>query len=167
MSTNHTEHYQLCLWEEDDPVQRTDFNEDNEKIETALKGLKTDKAEQTALSALAGQVTALEQGRLLYHYGEYVGTGEYGNLHPCRLEFPFKLLAIMIIDTTDWRYGGFFWLKGASSAAAYLDNVGNNMVLSWEERAVQWYHGYSYSTAAYQLNSNVRTYKYLALGVPD
>ena len=36
MSTNHTTNYNLCQWEPEDPVLRTDFNEDNAKLEAAL-----------------------------------------------------------------------------------------------------------------------------------
>ena len=36
MSTNHTANYDLCQWEATDQVLRTDFNEDNAKIEAAL-----------------------------------------------------------------------------------------------------------------------------------
>lgn len=34
---NHTANYQLNQWEPGDPVLHTDFNEDNRKIEAALK----------------------------------------------------------------------------------------------------------------------------------
>ena len=37
MASNHTEQYQLNQWEAADQVLRTDFNEDNAKIEAALK----------------------------------------------------------------------------------------------------------------------------------
>ena len=36
MSTNHTTNYNLCQWEATDQVLRTDFNEDNAKIDAAL-----------------------------------------------------------------------------------------------------------------------------------
>ena len=39
MSTNHTANYNLCQWEATDQVLRTDFNQDNAKIDAALKGL--------------------------------------------------------------------------------------------------------------------------------
>ena len=39
MSTNYTQNYQLCQWEPQDKVQRTDFNDDNAKIEAALTAL--------------------------------------------------------------------------------------------------------------------------------
>ena len=40
MSTNYTENFDLCQWEPTDPVIRTDFNADNEKIDAALTALE-------------------------------------------------------------------------------------------------------------------------------
>lgn len=37
MSTNHTPNYNLCQWEATDQVLRSDFNQDNAKIDAALK----------------------------------------------------------------------------------------------------------------------------------
>ena len=39
MSTNHTANYDLCQWEATDQVLRTDFNQDNAKIDAALAAL--------------------------------------------------------------------------------------------------------------------------------
>lgn len=39
MSTNHTPNYNLCQWEDADQVLRSDFNQDNAKIDAALKGI--------------------------------------------------------------------------------------------------------------------------------
>lgn len=39
-STNQTTKYKLSQWVEDDPVLREDFNEDNRKIETAIKAVE-------------------------------------------------------------------------------------------------------------------------------
>ena len=39
MATNHTEHWDLNQWEAEDGVCRADFNDDNQKIETALTRL--------------------------------------------------------------------------------------------------------------------------------
>ena len=52
MSTNHTTNYDLCQWETTDQVQRTDFNQDNAKIDTALKGLSDQVAGKAAQSAV-------------------------------------------------------------------------------------------------------------------
>ena len=59
MASNHTEHFSLNQWQADDQVLRTDFNEDNAKIDSALKDLaaaQAEKADQTALDALAAEV---------------------------------------------------------------------------------------------------------------
>lgn len=74
MASNYTENYGLCQWEATDQVLRTDFNEDNAKIEAALAGLESGKADadlcyligdtlaQTnrTLNALIPRVEALE-----------------------------------------------------------------------------------------------------------
>ena len=50
---SYTEHYQLHQWEPEDPFLRTDFNEDFQKIDTAIA----------------------ERGDCLICNGKYVGTG--------------------------------------------------------------------------------------------
>lgn len=60
MASNYTENYNLCQWEATDQVLRTEFNEDNTKVDTALNGLSTQlgtKASQTALDTLAATVS--------------------------------------------------------------------------------------------------------------
>ena len=52
MSTNHTTNYNLNQWEATDKVLRTDFNEDNAKIDAALKGLSDQVAGKAAQSAV-------------------------------------------------------------------------------------------------------------------
>ena len=49
MASHQTTNFQLCQWEADDEVLRTDFNSDNLKIENALSAIKTvaDKAYTT------------------------------------------------------------------------------------------------------------------------
>ena len=63
MASYHTEHFSLNQWQADDQVKRTDFNEDNAKIDAALNDLsgglaaaQAEKADQSALDALAAQV---------------------------------------------------------------------------------------------------------------
>ena len=50
MSTNHTANYDLCQWEATDQVLRTDFNQDNAKIDAALKAVETKCGLQTIWS---------------------------------------------------------------------------------------------------------------------
>ena len=44
MASNYTENYGLCQWEATDAVLRTDFNEDNAKIDEALNTLSISSA---------------------------------------------------------------------------------------------------------------------------
>lgn len=62
MASNYTENYGLCQWEATDAVLRTDFNEDNQKIDTALKtqaGSISSLSSQMANKASTGTVNSL------------------------------------------------------------------------------------------------------------
>ena len=64
MASNYTQHYGLCQWEATDAVLRTDFNEDNQKIDTALKtqaGSISDLTAQMANKANTGAVNSLAE----------------------------------------------------------------------------------------------------------
>lgn len=64
MASNHTQHYGLCQWEATDAVLRTDFNEDNQKIDTALKTQASnisDLTAQMANKANTGAVNSLAE----------------------------------------------------------------------------------------------------------
>ena len=52
MATNHTEHYGLCQWEATDQVLRTDFNEDNQKIEAELARLQREKTNESTFGVI-------------------------------------------------------------------------------------------------------------------
>ena len=74
MSTNRTPIYNLCQWEPEDPVLRTDFNADNAKIEIAMSRL----AERA--SALEDRTSNLEGGAYTILnpqvcFGAYTGSG--------------------------------------------------------------------------------------------
>lgn len=62
MASNYTENYGLCQWEATDAVLRTDFNEDNQKIDAALKtqaGSISNLSSQMANKANTGTVSSL------------------------------------------------------------------------------------------------------------
>ncbi len=59
MVTNQTTNYQLNQWEPTDAVQRVEFNQDNAKVDTALKSLSDQviqKANQSAVNTLISAV---------------------------------------------------------------------------------------------------------------
>ena len=56
-ATNQTTNYQLNQWEPVDAVQRVEFNQDNAKLDTALKALSDQvQADQSALNTLISAV---------------------------------------------------------------------------------------------------------------
>ena len=83
MASNYTTNFELCQWQADDQVKRTDFNEDNAKIDAALNDLSgglAEKADQSALDALAqtvaqkaeqSVVSTLSASALKMAFGEY------------------------------------------------------------------------------------------------
>ena len=55
-----TEHYQLNQWDAADQVKRTDFNEDNAKLDAALAGLSSSKADSTSVNAALAELRATD-----------------------------------------------------------------------------------------------------------
>ena len=91
---NRTSSYNLCQWEETDRVRRTDFNEDNAKIDAAVKavgrrvdGLEASKADKTALAAVEGKISRIVTGT-------YAGTG--GSSGVRRISLPGRPKLVLI-----------------------------------------------------------------------
>ena len=91
---NRTTNYNLCQFEETDRVQRTDFNEDNAKIDAAVKavdgrvdGLEASKADKTALAAVEGKISRIVTGT-------YAGTG--GSSGVRRISLPGRPKLVLI-----------------------------------------------------------------------
>ena len=143
----HTEYYQLSLWEQDDRILREDFNADNAKIDAALAAC----------------------GNCKIATGSYVGTGQYGSTHKNTLTFDFapKLVIAARASTGLASYGyqgywshSFIWTPGMN----YV-NVGTGSVdecpVTVAGNTFTWY---STESAAHQLNTANNTYFYIALG---
>ena len=83
MASNYTMNYQLNQWEAADQVLRTDFNQDNQKIDAALAGLaaKNTELEGAVAAAVAGA------GNCQMELFTYTGTGAYGTENPTRVQF--------------------------------------------------------------------------------
>ena len=63
MASNYTGNYTLCQWEDTDQVKRTEFNEDNAKIDAALGSLASavsGKASSSAVSSLQSSLNSLK-----------------------------------------------------------------------------------------------------------
>ena len=78
MASNYTTNYQLNQWEAGDQVLRTEFNQDNQKIDTALK---------THDDAIAALQTGISKcGTCKFETFSYVGTGTNQTV-PLQLSF--------------------------------------------------------------------------------
>ena len=111
MASNYTENYGLCQWEATDSFVRTEFNQDNARIDAALKDLEDTKAEQAALSSLSATVsgkasqssvnslsTAVNQ-KCRMKAGTYTGSGSAtGDSQTISMGFPVKAA---LVETTD------------------------------------------------------------------
>lgn len=76
MASNYTENYGLCQWEATDQVLRTEFNEDNAKIDEVLASLNCQ-----------------------FYMQSYIGTGEDG---PQTYQFPKRPVFIIIQGGTSY-----------------------------------------------------------------
>ena len=175
MASNHTEHFSLNQWQADDQVLRTDFNEDNAKIDSALKDLaaaQAEKADQTALDALAAEVAkkattaaldALSKTLAsvpLLVTGTYTGNGAESRL--ISLGFQPKALLVMTergypaIPYTDDYYGG---LALPGNPVCLKTVYGTDYILTIESKGFQVY----YNRDKYILSNQLETtYYYLA-----
>ena len=143
---NYTKHYQLHQWEPEDPFLRTDFNEDLEKIDSALGGL----------------------GNCRIATGSYVGTGERGPDHPNQLTFDFTPQAICLDTHTvdDYNTIPQYYIMFHGASHAFAKDTQSKNVLSWTDTGVSWYHSSLNDSkgATRQFNTSGVTYHYLAIG---
>ena len=175
MASNHTEHFSLNQWQADDQVLRTDFNEDNAKIDSALKDLaaaQAEKADQTALDAKKATTAALEAVRAAVPkiaVGTYTGTGTYGDSKPCTLDLTQTIgrepQLVLVRRQTDpsGRTKCLTLIRGAAAADCYnahdiLSDTTNR--ITWTGKRVSWYG----ESASVQMNESGFLYIYLAIG---
>lgn len=143
---NYTKHYQLHQWEPGDAFLRTDFNEDLEKIDTALEG----------------------KGNCRIATGSYAGTGEYGKAHPNTIQLPFPAQMILLDVSASKHYNGIpeYYILFRQAPSFIPDETlnGSNM-LTWNDSSVSWYYTDSHTDGAlYQFNKTGRTYHYTVIG---
>ena len=148
----NTSNYGLKRWDPEDRILHTEFNDNWDKIDTALKS-NADKAAalQTALASC---------GNCKIVYGTYTGTGKYGRENPNKLTFSGKpVLVIVQAQSNTSMYDqhlrlmrGCSWAVGDHSNSSYKNTVG------WGDTYVSWYG----SKAATQFNTQSIVYNYIA-----
>lgn len=183
MASNYTTNYNLCQWEPTDQVKRTDFNEDNAKIDAALKTLSDGKADQAAIStlntaiaqkadqsavqSLNSRVSSLESRTLRIATGTYAGTGNKGSLYPNTLNFASSLgraPMLVIVRPLSESSDGLVLISGMTVSANNMSGSygsSTTIYVSWSGMSVSWYSDYGSMT---QMNQSGVSYCYFAIG---
>ena len=137
---NKTANFQLTQWEKTDRILMEEFNSDNEKIDTALKGNADGVAAlQTALAG-AGNC---EIGMI-----SYTGTGKNGDSNPTTVTFPKMPAGFFLCGAKN-----YLVVRGGDDHACMIYYTGSttyvsHVPVSWEGNQFR----YSSSTPTYQLN---------------
>lgn len=159
MASNHTEHFSLNQWQADDQVKRTDFNEDNAKIDAALNDLSGGLAEKATTAALETVSKKLAAMPCLVT-GTYTGDGTDSRL--ISLGFQPKALLVMIEEGysarpyTDDYYGG---LALPGKPVCLQTSYGTNYILTIESKGFRVYYNRDKYVFSNQKDTN---YHYLA-----
>ena len=122
MASHQTTNFQLCQWEADDEVLRTDFNADNLKIENALSAIKT----------VADVAFTPENSPIVI--GSYTGDGTASR----KIEVGFTPKAVLVMPRYGERYvrnstGNYTW--GGLAVA------GSGVTVNGDEGAATWVEG--------------------------
>ena len=163
MASNYTPNFNLCQWEAEDQVLRTDFNTDNARIDAALAA----KADKSALNSLQGTVNsqgaALSLRNCRFVTGTYTGSGKYGSSNPTALAFPYKPV-FLHVGAKDY-FLSFTAVRGQEFASYVLAGDYHNVYLSWSSTGVSWHssHQVSGQGPIVQLNQAGRQYFYFAV----
>ena len=150
----YTQNYPLPLWDKEDAVLRTDFNENNQKIDAALGAA----------------------GNCRIACGTYTGTGNYGVDNPNTLTFDFTPKVVFIYVTPNYRgvahtssssstsywsvYNQIFYCGASSFIVADSDGTGT-VYYTLENNALTWH---TTLNAYAQMNSVSFNYAYVAIG---
>lgn len=157
MASNYTEHLGLTLWDAQDSVLRTEFNENNRKIDAGILELSPK-----------------------FYAGSYVGTGTYGAENPVRLQLPFvpKLILLTSFGNGDSTYSDCLAVMIANQPTALLLLSHHYTVsyvlfqqlnVTWSGTQVSWYgtkigQFHEEEEANYSANHSGCTYNYIAIG---
>ena len=138
MASGQTSNYGLNQWAAEDPVLRTDFNQDNAKLDAALK-----------------TIPRLASGR-------YTGNGNASTTEEIRTldcGFPPQMV-IVFRDGGGATFSGLF-VRPCAYGLSRFDSNGTVKV-TWSETGVSWRSTNGY--VDYSLNSSGATYLWWAIG---
>ena len=142
----NTSNYGLKRWDPEDRILHTEFNDNWDKIDTALKA---------SADGVAALQTALEKcGNCRITLSSYTGTGTLGEAHPTSLTFAEPPLLVFILGPES----GFMARGRAMNAFQVSSNSALATTWSADQKTVSWYTPYD---AKYQLNTKDAVYQVL------
>ena len=155
MPTNKTPHYNLSQWERDDRILMEDFNEDNVKIDAALKAVDA-RADGLARSLAEQAAAAAKLGNCVAHSPTFTGTDAASRT----FSFPHRPL-FCVIGTTDASNRIMSLLRGVSSGFLLRSNGSDLIYVTWSEKAITI--NSNSPTGVQYLNKSGQNYILLAL----
>ena len=153
----NTSNYGLKRWDPEDRILHTEFNDNWDKIDAALKS-NADKAAalQTALASC---------GNCKIVYGSYTGTGKYGSGQPNTLNFAHKPVFVCVQQKTNPNTSTEYALRMIRDsvwANGTEDNYTYSQIVTWGANSVSWY-SVDPNFAAQQFNESGKIFQYIAL----
>ena len=149
----NTSNYGLKRWDPEDRILHTEFNDNWDKIDTALKGNADGVAAlQTALASC---------GNCKIVYGTYTGNGKYGRENPNKLTFNGDPLFVIIKGSSGSSPTfGIQAMRGWDIAYTDATDFSTICYLTWGEHSLSWYNSQSSTD---QFNESGSVYPYIAL----
>ena len=152
MASQQTPNYKLSRWAGTDRILVEEFNDNWDKIDTALKG-NADKAAalQTALGS-GGKTCRISSG-------SYAGNGKTGQSNPSSLTFDFTPVLVVIIRKSS--PGTHTLFVRPNGYGPMGDTMGT---ITWGEKKVSWYCQNPQVAGDVQMNMSGSDYYYVGLG---
>ena len=152
----NTSNYGLKRWDGEDRILHTEFNDNWDKIDTALKGNADGVAAETAAreAGISALQTALAgAGDCLFEVKTYTGNGQKGEANAIRFTFSRQPQLVCITGYGTTAIG----VRGSKLA---LSNDSGGLQMIWSGNTVSWYNEYNYIS---HMNNSGSTYTVIAL----
>ena len=156
MASQETPNYKLSRWAGTDRILVEEFNDNWDKIDTALKGSAEAVAAETAAreAGISALQTALAgAGNCSIEAKSYTGNGTKGSSNAIRFTFDKTPQIVFITGYGTTAIG----VRGCSSA---LSTDSGGLRTSWSGKTVSWYHDNNYVS---HMNNTGSTYTVIAL----
>ena len=164
MATNSSQNLGLHLWEPDDQVLRTEFNQNWQKIDTAVAAVQDDLTDGLAAAAqdLADLAADVGNGGSTARiaWGTYTGTGTFGAANPTTFACDFHPV-LLVAKWENYEYGHPLVLLNGVTVMPTVFGSYHAVSVAWTSRQVSIY---STTAADVQFNMEGATYHYIILG---